>query len=76
MELETKIRTQQMKYQKKLKNLEELYFEQIEIQNKKIYNLEKADKSKKFYSAYTKKTKNDYKNMIEEDNFEKVKFYS
>ena len=67
MELETKLRMQKMKYDKKLKNLEDLYLNQIDHLNKKIYFYEKT----KNYNSY-KKEKSSNGNicsLIEEEDF-------
>lgn len=43
MELETKLRMQKMKYERKLKNVDEMYLSQIEILTQKVYMSEKSN---------------------------------
>jgi len=50
MELETKLRMQKMKNDRKLKHLEEFYLNQIDNLNKKLYVFEKRES----YTSYTK----------------------
>lgn len=67
MELETKIRMQKMKYERKLKSLDELYLNQIDILNQKIYSLEKTNN----FSSYNneKRSKGRLNNLAEDDDF-------
>ncbi len=50
MELETKLRMQKMKHERKLKSSDEFYLNKIETLNKKIYLMEQTD----HYSSYNK----------------------
>lgn len=66
MELETKLRMQKMKYEKKLKDLDELYLNQIDNLNKKLYFLEKSNN----YSSYNKeKRSNGRLNNLDDEDF-------
>lgn len=65
MELESKLKMQKMKYARKLKKVEELYLNQIDILNKKNYILEKANN----FSTYNieKRASRKLSKLIEEE---------
>lgn len=65
MELETKLKMQKMKYERKIKSLDELYLNQIDVLAKKNYLLEKSENPSSYYKE---KRSNGRLNNLDQDN--------